>query len=264
MNKNRAGAIVVILVAVLIPVLARGGSVDDNLVRNPSFEEGTHLGNWFYQDCIDGAWWEHYLPIETALEWEFYFAEGCACASDPNVVTGRPEANVITSMPDPLRVRNGLRAFRAFTFWRCHSFWLQQTVELTPTDGVTAYWIEAEAYVHSWYSDCSTRPHDAPYWDDCTTPAGDPFSRSRICVAPTGVFDPRDPAAVCSEPVEIYGVYGDPITLTTRIETTGTLELMVWSQTNAPLKHEDWYVDDVALRVTLAERDRVYLPIIYR
>lgn len=137
-----------------------------------------------------------------------------------------------------------------FTFWRCHEFGLFQEVEV-----VEGAFYRLTAYAHSWYSRCSSLSHLSPLEADCVTPIGWAHDFLAVGIGPNGELDPRD--VTWSEPVEVYSYYDDePLEITARAKG-GTATFWLRATATHPLKHNDFYLDDVRLE----RRYLAFLPL---
>jgi hypothetical protein len=206
-----------------------------NLLWNRGFE-----GGW----TRDTLWWDPdggpystaFGEIATPAGWTTWFLDRFPCSGD--YVTGRPEAKVITTSPDPSRVRSGAQAVQLFTTYRCH--WAGYLQRATVVPGAD---YAASAYVHSWYTRCSDRPHDSPLDWDCVTAIDWAHDVLRIGLDPAGGVDPRSSSVVWSAPAEIYGAYG-PLLVVGPVRAQGeTMTIFLQSRTTHPLRNNDYYAD---------------------
>jgi hypothetical protein len=208
------------------------------MLRNPDFEGGTTKEN---------IWWNGVLgPYRTTPGfaevnppegWVAWWVEGIVDASGR--LTGRPEVKVISlsTGADPERVLSGNCAVNWFTYWRTHYGGLLQVVEDAPPGEY-----EFGLYLHSWYSDCDGHPHrEYPLMSDCVTRAEGSRDLLRVGIDPAGGMDPRADTVVWSQPMEVYGTYGEALTV--RAHCQGRLTVFIWGESNYPLKHEDIYMD---------------------
>lgn len=250
---------------------------DDPLLSNVSFEGDCGLRQFWwvggddhkaataqgpYKAGISANWPGQDMPpydnIEAPKNWVVWWIENVQNPQTPfaDQLTRRPEAhlfNLDAGDTDTARVRTGRKSFKIFTFngtQRCGlvsrvSVPMKATLRLT-------------AYVHGWYSDCSSRPHGAPYMDDCNTLASDSHMLLRVGISPSASFDPLATGDVqWSDAMEQYGGYGDPMVMDA---TASGSWVTIWleSSTNFALKHEDVYWDDVTLEVTSTPSPRLY------
>jgi hypothetical protein len=80
-----------------------------------------------------------------------------------------------------------------------------------------------------------------------------------VGIDPTGGIDPLGPDVVWGKAREIYGIYGEPLTMG-RIQAQGdTITVFVRSEASHPLKHNDFYIDDAVLRDVTYQ---IFLPIV--
>ncbi len=149
---------------------------------------------------------------------------------------------VIGRTPDPFRVHSGGGAAMVFTSWRCHDAGL---VTLVPTQPGRAYVFSA--YAHAWYSRCSQwAHHPCPLDVDCASCANWAHDWLSVGVDPTGGVDPFASTVVWSQPTEQYGTYGEKMRVRVVAEAD-TVALFLRSATSHPFKHNDVYMDDVAM-----------------
>lgn len=234
--------LLLLLVAVVAPVLMNSG-----------FEEGWWLETTYWTP-EGGPFHNQYQEITPPVEWTAWWYEGFRC-SDHYTLQGRPEVRVISKTPDPTRIHSGDQAVKWCTFWRCHRGGLYQQATVTSGEFYTA-----QAYGHSWFSDCDDKPHKPPYEKNCLTPILWAHLRLRVCVDPLGGIDLAAPSVVCSAWEEIYGKYGDPLRLEHVEAISSTMTVFTESDASHPLKHDDVYWDDV----TLSESYQVFLPSVAR
>jgi hypothetical protein len=223
------------------------------VLANPSFEGG----NWhraYYWNASGGPYWHTFDEVNPPADWTAFWFEGYKCPdttgsiriprSHPEPVegyiTGRPEVTTIHRIMDPERIRTGDQAAKYFTFWRCQYAGIMQPVQV-PVSGLYI----ASAWVHAWYSNCSTRPHDPPLNYNCSSRIPENLE-IQIGLDPTAGFDPRAKSIVWSEPIAQYGEFAQISTPPTRLGHTATLFII--SRSPLPLKHEDVYIDDVTLQ----------------
>jgi hypothetical protein len=215
-------------------------------LTNPSFE-----GGWtretLYWTPEGGPFSTEFGEIATPAGWVSWWREGFPCPGTDKFVMGRPEVKVIdldAGFPDPERVRTGSKAAQWFTFWRCHFGGLLQRVAAEP-----GRLYSVSAYVHSWYSRCSERPHAPPYDEDCATPISWAWDRVSVGIDPTGGVDPMALSVVWGQEREIYGRYGRPVGVWNVPAEAGADHITIFLRSRAshPLKHDDAYWDDVVL-----------------
>ena len=234
-----------------LPAYASTSSTE-TLIDNGGFEDGWHLETTYWTP-EGGPFHNQYQEITPPENWTAWWREGFTCSGTPDWVTGRPEVRVISAIPDPKRIHSGEQAVQWFTLWRCHEGGLYQRVAAE-----VGYYYDFSIFAHSWFSNCSTRPHDPPYDYDCVTPIAWAQDWLSVGIDPTGGIDPLGPAVVWGQAQEVYGVY-DEILTTGRVQAQGdTLTVFVKSETSHPLKHADFYIDDAIMRDMTY---RVYLPI---
>jgi len=211
------------------------------LLTNGSFEGGTSRDT-IYWTLHGGPFHTQFSEVEGPEGWSTWWREGFLCSGTSDWRTGRPEVGVISG-PDRARIHSGKQAVQWFTFWRCHSGGLLQQVAVEP-----GHYYQFSTYAHSWFSNCSHRPHDPPYDYDCMTPIDWVHDWLRVGIDPTGGIDPLGPEVVWGQAREIYGVYDRALT-TGRIQAQSeTITVFVKSEASHPLKHVDSYFDDAMLR----------------
>lgn len=135
---------------------------------------------------------------------------------------------------DPFRIASGGYSLKYFTFWRCHWAGIKQRVVMP--EG----WRFATAKVQSWYSSCSSKPyHVGEPLDENCQPAPWAKLEIRIGIESNGII-------TWGVPVEAYNEWKMPGT--PMVYTDGTVTLWIESKSNAPLKHNDVYIDEVTLQ----------------
>ena len=223
------------------------------VAMNSGFEGGWHLATTFWTP-EGGPYHYIYQEVTPPEEWTAWWHEGFSCDAHPSL-QGRPEVRAISTTPDPTRVHSGDQAVQFFTFWRCHRGGLYQQVTVEPGKHYTA-----QAYGHAWYSECSTKPHSAPYEKDCKTPLNWAQLRLRIGLDPLGGINPIASSVEWSTAKEIYGEYGSPLRIEHVLAISNMITLFVESDASHPLKHVDVYWDDVSI----SESYQVFIPLVRR
>lgn len=224
------------------------------ILTNGGFEEGWH-GATAYWTPGGGPYYDGFNEIMSPEGWTTWWREGFPCLGTSDWRTGRPEVRVISG-PDPERIHGGARAVQWFTFWRCHDGGLLQQVEVKP-----GHYYALSAYAHSWYSQCSTKPHNPPLETDCVTPITWAQDYLSVGIDPTGGTDPMGSAVVWGAEREIYGIYDEPLTVGRIRALTETITVFVKSEASHPLKHVDNYWDDAIL---IDCTHRIFLPVAVR
>lgn len=248
--------IVVPLFAVIIAIsVTRSNSLAKPSLVNGGFEGGWHQATAYWTP-EGGPYHTKFSEVAPPEGWTAWWREGFPCAGAPDWETGRPEVRVVSTVPDPARVHGGGQAVQWFTFWRCHDGGLLQQVAVEE-----GHYYSLRAFGHAWYSNCSHRPHDPPYDYDCATPIGWAHDWLSVGIDPTGGIDPLGPSVVWGEAREVYGIYGEPLTVERVQAQGGTITLFLGSEATHPLKHADSHWDDVAL---LDVTYRVFLPFVRR
>lgn len=246
---------VIIAIVLLLPTSAARPAAVDPLLDNGNFEGGRHWET-IYWTPEGGPFYDQYQEIAPPIGWTAWWLEGFLCSGTPDWRTGRPTVRVITTVPDPERIHGGQQATQWFTFWRCHDGGLLQRVQVEEE-----HYYTLRAYAHSWYSNCSTRPHDGPYNYDCQTPIDWAWDRLSVGIDPTGGIDPMGPAVVWGQAREVYGVYGQALMIDRVQAQAGMITVFLRSQANCPLKHADFYIDDAVLYDSTY---RAFLPMMRR
>lgn len=222
------------------------------VIMNPGFEGGWHSETTYWTPK-GGPYHDQFQEIAPPSEWTAWWREGFLCSGTSNWRTGRPEVRVISG-PDPERIHSGSQATQWLTLWRCHEGGLYQTVTVEAGKYYTL-----KAFGHSWFSNCDSRPHDAPYDYDCTTPINWAHSRLSVGIDHTGG---TDPANVFWGPAqEVYGVYGEPLVVEHVWSQGGKVTIWLRGEVSHPLKHCDTYWDDVILYDVSY---RLFLPFVWR
>jgi hypothetical protein len=227
----------------------------DNLLENPSFEGGQSNNLIDTIRWVDGTGplYNLFGNIYTPDGWRVWWREGDTSPVFTATTTARPESRLVTTSPDPVRVHSGDQAASMFTFFRLHNMGLMQIVTAT----IGAHY-DLTAWAHSWYSTCSTRPHDPPFDNDCTTRLWDSHDLLQVCIDPTGGIDPNGPDVVCSVPIEQYGGYSQRLELLGVEAQAQQVTVFLRARNNYPLRHNDVYWDDV----TLEPVENIYLPLV--
>lgn len=211
------------------------------LGKNLPFEDGS----WSVARYWIWPWHEAYTApydeIRPAAHWTAWWVERRFCPGYEFYKSGRPEVQVVNKIPDPLRVYEGNQALKFFTFWRCQIGGIYQVVKVTP--GRYRFGV----HFHHWYSNCSERPHDPPYQEDCTTPIADPAVLT-LGIDPTGAEDYWSTRIVWTDSHSQYGMYSDDPFWSREVLANGdSITLWIRSETTAPLKHSDLYIDNVII-----------------
>lgn len=243
---------IVIIVCLLTTRCTIVETASNNILQNPDFEDGW-TRETLYWTLQGGPFTTEFSEVFSPVGWTTWWFQDTPCAGNPDYNNGRPEAKIIGKSPDRLRVLSGQKAVQQFTFWRCHKMGLLQQV---PAILKARY--DLSAFVHSWYSQCSIRPHDPPFEEDCLTLLMWAHDWLSIGIDPYGGLDPESEDVIWSQPAEVYGAYGAAIKLQ-NIEAQAPL-VTIWlkAESTQPLKHENVYWDSIVLR----RAERVYLPII--
>jgi len=223
------------------------------LLVNGGFEEGWHLATLFWTPEGGPFDWQ-YQEIAPPVGWTAWWREDFLCSGTNDWRTGRPEVRIISATPDAVRVHSGRQATQWFTYWRCHDGGLLQQVVVEP-----GHYYTFSIYGHAWFSRCSSRPHDPPYDTDCVTPIFWAQDYLSVGIDPTGGVDPVASTVEWGKAQEIYGVYGEPLTVA-RVQAQGDrITVIVKSEASHPLKHDDVYLDDAVLRDVTYQ---AFLPVV--
>ena len=115
-----------------------------NLLKNPGFE-----GNWWRKTYSGQEFGEIFVPEH----WVAFWNEGGTSPHDPTVKYGRPEMHVINREApflDPLRIHEGNRALKFFTFYRIHDAGVFQRITgVTPGARLRSTgWAHALSLIH--------------------------------------------------------------------------------------------------------------------
>lgn len=240
--KSKLALLILALVLVFLPTAP--------VIMNPGFEEGWHRAAAYWTPT-GGPYHDEFNEVAPPEGWTAWWREEFLCSGTSDWRTGRPEVRVIDDS-DPKRIHSGSQATKWFTFWRCHEGGLYQQVTVEAGKYYTL-----KAFGHSWFSNCSHRPHDAPYDYDCTTPINWAHSWLSVGVDPTGGTDPAD--VLWGTAQEVYGVYGEPLVVEHVWSQGGEVTVWLRSEASHPLKHCDVYWDDVTLLDTTY---RLFLPVV--
>ena len=211
-----------ILVLGLLAITTRG---DDNLLANPSFEQGTEL----YHD----EWGNTIAEIELPRGWSRFVYEpqcGPGCNYRPEC---KPELAILYGYA---RIRHGDAGTKCFTTYATHRYWLGQTVTVTAGSVV-----EAIAWSMAW---SSTK-------DDPKVSAGGSY-RTRIGIDPTGGDDPHSESVVWSEPEPGRKAMDGWEQHEATAISQGAVTLWLEGWPEWPVKHNDSYWDDARLTVLSA------------
>lgn len=212
------------------------------LLINGNFEGGWHRATAYWTPA-GGPYHTEFGEIAPPEGWTAWWRERFPCPGTDDWETGRPEVRVITAVPDPERIHGGEQAAQFFTFWRCHDGGLLQQVAVEE-----GHYYTFSTFAHAWYSRCSTKPHDSPLDTDCVTPIDWAHLRLSVGIDPTGGIDPMGPAVVWGEAQEIYGVYGDKLTVGGVQAQEPIVTVFVRAVASHPLKHNDVVWDDAVLQ----------------
>ena len=210
------------------------------MLLNPNFE-----GGWTRKTHTGVEFGEIFVPEN----WVAYWKEGKPVPHDPTNQNGygRPEVHVINAEPpflDPLRIYNGNRSMKLFTFFRIHWAGLYQRVEVTPGS-----LIKFSGFAHAW----SSTEDDAKKSDGITSPTsfleGTPGLTDaqknftfRVGIDPYGMNDPWSDNIIWGTGKHIYNVF-DQIPEVEAVAVSKYVTVFVQSEVLYPFKHADAYID---------------------
>lgn len=247
--------IITLIIAIILLTSCVAGDTQpiEPLLQNGGFEGGT-TRDTLYWTLNGGPYSTQFGEINGPEGWVAWWHEGPPCSGTSDHRMRRPEVKAISVIPDPERVRSGGKAVQWFTFWGCHKGGLLQQVAVKPG----RYYVFS-IYAHSWFSNCSHRPHDPPYDYDCKTPIDWAQDWLSVGIDSTGETDPMASTVEWGTPLQEYGRYGRRLT-TERFLAEGPLvTVIVESMASHPLKHCDFYLDDALLRDVTHQ---AFLPIV--
>ncbi len=219
-----------------------------NLLKNPGFE-----GNWWRKTHIGQEFGEIFVPEH----WVAFWKEGGPVPHDPSnpIGYGRPEMHVINREPpflDPLRIKDGNRGLKFFSFYRIHDGGVYQRVEgITP--GIL---LRGTGFAHAWSSGqdnarVSDGVGEGPFfvraidYDKVDNVRNFTFA---IGIDPTGGTDPWASTVVWGEGAHIYNAHAQvpPV----EVVAQGTaVSFFARSAVLWPFKHCDAYMDEMELVV---------------
>lgn len=209
--------------------------ITNNVLINPGFEGMTHQQTAYYKFGDPTLYHDQFIEIVSGIGWVSWWLEGYP--SSHEMVTGRPEIQVINKYPDEHRLHSGSQAQKAFTFFRPHDMGLAQRicdngscvtvyVRSQATHGlkhadiylddarvvVNGEYLLFEVWAHAWYSGCDIEPH----YGKVTAEVGGKceeidWAHQYIFLGidlTGGEVDPLSPEIVWVGPYEQYGLYG--------------------------------------------------------
>ncbi len=219
-----------------------------NLLKNPSFE-----GGWWRKTHVGQEFGEIFVPEH----WVAFWKQGGPVPHDPanTVGYGRPEMQLIDRVPpflDPLRIKDGNRGLKFFTFYRIHDAGVYQRVEgITPGTR-----LRGTGYAHAWSSGqdnarISDGAGEGPFfvrardYDKVDNVRNFTFT---IGIDPTGGTDPWASTVVWGEGAHIYNGHAQvpPVEVVAQgtAVTFFARSVVLW-----PFKHCDAYMDAMELVV---------------
>lgn len=219
-----------------------------NLLKNPSFE-----GNWWRKTHAGQEFGEIFVPEQ----WVAFWKQGGPVPHDPanTVGYGRPEMHLIDRVPpflDPLRIKDGNRGLKFFTFYRIHDAGVYQRVEgITPGTR-----LRGTGYAHAWSSSqdnarISDGAGEGPFfvrardYDKVDNVRNFTFT---IGIDPTGGTDPWASTVVWGEGAHIYNGHAQVPPVEAVAQGTAVTffarSVVLW-----PFKHCDAYMDAMELVV---------------
>lgn len=220
MRSLRFFVMVALIAALVVALLPGRTQAQQNLLRNPDFEEG------FSQ-------FAHYTTAVMAAQWLPWWTP--QTGSDPAWKNRMPEYKQARSSDQPAgrRVHNGGSAQQLFTFYGTHIGGIYQTVEgIAPGSKVTF-----SIWGHAW----------AGQGDDPAKSDGGPM-HMRIGIDPYGGTDPWSRNIVWSgekNPLDVWELFV--------VETTARankVTVFTWSAPDYPTHHNDVYWDEAKLTAT--------------
>jgi hypothetical protein len=200
---------------------------DDNLLRNPGFEEG------WTRETFNGA---TYGEIFTPRHWVTWWSEGST--PDGSGHYGRPEVKVIPNVSpfnrNPVRIRSGDYALQQFCMFRTIDAGVYQTI----TDLTPGSYVDFSAYGHTW---------------SCPDERNGAYS----CLDPENILlqvgiDPNGGTNAWSPRVTWTGAYSNDVyrligPVRAQVGRTGTVTVFLRATARWPFKHNDVYWDDARL-----------------
>jgi hypothetical protein len=249
-------AVALLVFALITPVTVGASTTDDYLVYIPAaFSEEIEVKNGSMEGVTrkSARFWQWGTPVGQDIEtneinapddWTVWWVEGEPCAGAPTEwFSGRPEvllADLNDGFNDNLRVFDGNKALKWFTFYRCNHGGIFQTLPVM--NGTYQFSYQGQ----TWYSGCSTDPHgDQPRDDFCAVIDSHAYLRAGI--DPEGGDEYAAPSVVWGSSIENYGTYDDAIVSPAVEVTSGFLTLWIEVNSELPLKHNDLYADAVEL-----------------
>ena len=217
-----------------------------NLLENPGFE-----GDWWRETHTGQEFGEIYVPEH----WVAFWKEGGPVPHDPRnpIGYGRPEMHVInreSPFLDPLRIQEGNRGLKFFTFYRIHDAGVYQRVE-----GVTqGMLLRGTGFAHAWSSSqdnprVSDGVGEGPFfvraidYDRVDNVRNFTFA---IGIDPTGGTDPWASTVVWGEGAHIYNAHAQVPPVEVVVQGTA-VTFFARSTVLWPFKHCDAYLDGMEL-----------------
>lgn len=218
-----------------------------NLLQNPSME-----GDWWRKTHVGVEFGEIIVP----KPWVAYWSDQKTVPHDPNNPEGygRPEMNIIPKAApflDPLRIHDGQKALKYFTFWRIHDAGIYQQVQgITP--GST---LRMSAWAQAWSSNgdeggVSDGAGSGPFFklEGSTTNDNERNFTFKVGIDPTGGTDPWAATVVWGQGAHIYNAHAQvpPVEVAAQ---GATVTVFLRSTVLWPFKHCDAYWDSAELSV---------------
>lgn len=215
---------------------------DSNLAVNGDFEDTSGEGGCTWWDIAGFVHRDCPQEVRPPRHWEMWWFNQEAGVCPPHR-TGQPEGALFHRSLDDFRVYNGDYSFRWFTFFRCQHAGLSQKHII-----LRSGFYSAEMRAQMWYSSCDSEPYHVgePLDEDCN-PAPWANMRVRIGIDPWGGVSPRASTVVWSRWAETYNVWGKVVSPEVAIAAPRMVTLFVEVESDAPLKHGDFYGDGVRL-----------------
>lgn len=217
-----------------------------NLLKNPGFN-----GDWWRKTHTGQEFGEIFSPVD----WIAFWKEGGTVPHDPANTDGygRPEMHVINKEPpflDPLRVHEGNRALKFFTFFRIHDAGVYQRVTgITPGTQ-----LRASGWAHAWSSGgddpkSSDGVGKGPFFIraiDYDRQDGVRNFTFAVGIDPTGGTDPWSDSIVWGEGAHIYNAFAQIPEVVVEAQASA-VTVFVRSTVLWRFKHCDAYVDGMVL-----------------
>lgn len=237
-DKNSRLVLALLILAVVMAALGGLAIVNrdtlfaraaENLLVNPGFEGPFSAYNGIGE-------------LQVSQGWAPFWTEGNPPAEMSQGPCARPEWKNATVAIDARRVHSGAQAQQWFTFYKVH--WGGVYQKAAVTKGST---YELSAWATAWSNNV----------DDPAQSPGEIYLS--LCIDPYGRSNAWDQGVICTPWEWVTNSYEQVTTAPIRAEAnTITVYLMSWAKYR--LKHDDMYVDDVALVQTQAGTQPTQTP----